>query len=129
LRELHSSLDSFQYGCLCLTEPTKKKHLTEEEIALKKSEIARRRKHQSQQRAEQDKMDTINRLLRKQNTKRRSNKEADEENQENQRDTGKRSALLQSSVSAIRYVQSLDGSKLSVPVGFEFPVPFASGSR
>jgi len=34
----------------------KKKHITEEEIALKKSEIARRRKHQSIQRAEQDKV-------------------------------------------------------------------------
>lgn len=34
----------------------KKKHMTEEEIALKKSEIARRRKHQSIQRAEQDKV-------------------------------------------------------------------------
>jgi len=30
--------------------------MTEEEIALKKSEIARRRKHQSIQRAEQDKV-------------------------------------------------------------------------
>lgn len=37
-------------------EPMKKKHMTEEEIALKKSEIARRRKHQSIQRAEQDKV-------------------------------------------------------------------------
>ena len=40
-------------------ESTRKKHLTEEEIALRKSEIARRRKHQSIQRAEQDKVGCI----------------------------------------------------------------------
>ena len=41
----------------------KKKHMTEEEIALKKSEIARRRKHQSIQRAEQDKVNLYFEIL------------------------------------------------------------------
>ena len=37
-------------------ERNRKKTLTEEEQALKRSEVARRRKHQSAQRAEKDKV-------------------------------------------------------------------------
>jgi hypothetical protein len=37
-------------------ETGKKRHITEEEAALRKSEVARRRKNQSIQRAEKDKV-------------------------------------------------------------------------
>jgi hypothetical protein len=52
---------------------------TEEEMALKRSEITRRRKNQSAQRAEQDKLETINRLLKKQAGKRKIGAQDDDE--------------------------------------------------
>ena len=53
------------------TEPQVKKHLTAEERAMRRTEMARRRKNLSEKRTEEEKMDTINRLLRKQAPKRR----------------------------------------------------------
>ncbi|MCJ1338378.1 hypothetical protein MMC09_003665 [Bachmanniomyces sp. S44760] len=52
-------------------EPQIKKHLTAEEHAMRRSEMARRRKNLSEKRNEEEKMDTINRLLKKQAPKRR----------------------------------------------------------
>ncbi|KAJ5105799.1 hypothetical protein NUU61_003146 [Penicillium alfredii] len=52
-------------------EPQVKKHLTAEERAMRRTEMARRRKNLSEKRNEEEKMDTINRLLRKQPPKRR----------------------------------------------------------
>jgi len=45
--------------------------LTAEEIALRRSETARRRKNQSEQRLEEEKLETINRLLKPQAPRRR----------------------------------------------------------
>ena len=53
------------------TEPQIKKHLTAEEHAMRRAEMARRRKNLSEKRNEEEKMDTINRLLKKQAPKRR----------------------------------------------------------
>ena len=53
------------------TDRMRKKHLSAEEQALRRTEMARRRKHLSDKRVEEEKMDTINRLLRKQATKSR----------------------------------------------------------
>ena len=55
---------------ICL-EPQTKKHLTAEEHAMRRAEMARRRKNLSEKRNEEEKMDTINRLLKKQAPKRR----------------------------------------------------------
>ncbi|MCJ1317653.1 hypothetical protein MMC15_002978 [Xylographa vitiligo] len=52
-------------------EPQIKKHLTAEEHAMRRVEMARRRKNLSEKRNEEEKMDTINRLLKKQAPKRR----------------------------------------------------------
>lgn len=52
-------------------EPQIKKHLTAEEHAMRRAEMARRRKNLSEKRNEEEKMDTINRLLKKQAPKRR----------------------------------------------------------
>ncbi|OXV11431.1 hypothetical protein Egran_00805 [Elaphomyces granulatus] len=52
-------------------EPQVKKHLTAEEHAMRRAEMARRRKNLSEKRNEEEKMDTINRLLKKQTPKRR----------------------------------------------------------
>ncbi|KAI9820716.1 MAG: hypothetical protein M1827_005086 [Pycnora praestabilis] len=48
-----------------------KKHLTAEEHAMRRAEMARRRKNLSEKRNEEEKMDTINKLLKKQAPKRR----------------------------------------------------------
>jgi len=61
------------------TAASRKRHHTEEELALKKSEITRRRKNQSAQRAEQDKLETINRLLKKQAGKRKKGTQDDDD--------------------------------------------------
>ncbi|KAL9098721.1 MAG: hypothetical protein Q9163_005670 [Psora crenata] len=52
-------------------EPQIKKHLTAEEHAMRRAEMARRRKNLSEKRNEEEKADTINRLLKKQAPKRR----------------------------------------------------------
>ncbi|KAJ5773025.1 hypothetical protein N7457_007921 [Penicillium paradoxum] len=52
-------------------EPQVKKHLTAEERQMRRAEMARRRKNLSEKRNEEEKMDTINRLLKKQAPKRR----------------------------------------------------------
>ncbi|CAG8457124.1 5851_t:CDS:2 [Paraglomus occultum] len=114
---------------LPMAESTRKKHLTEEEIALRKSEIARRRKHQSIQRAEQDKMDTINRLLKKQNTKRRSKDQDDIDNQEGQSNTARKLPPPPPLPTSYRYINSKEGSLLSIPIGYECPIPFIKEIR
>ena len=53
------------------SEPQIKKHLTAEEHAMRRAEMARRRKNLSEKRNEEEKADTINRLLKKQAPKRR----------------------------------------------------------
>lgn len=60
-------------------EAQKKKVLTAEENAMRRTEMALRRKNLSEKRNEEEKQDTINRLLKKQAPKRRSKaeKEAD----------------------------------------------------
>ncbi|KAL8657915.1 MAG: hypothetical protein Q9226_001440 [Calogaya cf. arnoldii] len=59
-------------------EPQIKKHLTAEEHAMRRSEMARRRKNLSEKRNEEEKLDTINRLLKKQAPKRRGKISAEE---------------------------------------------------
>lgn len=59
-------------------EPQIKKHLTAEEHAMRRAEMARRRKNLSEKRNEEEKLDTINRLLKKQAPKRRGKISAEE---------------------------------------------------
>ncbi|KAK4561128.1 hypothetical protein LTR86_005083 [Recurvomyces mirabilis] len=56
-------------------EALKKKHLTAEEHAMRRAEMARRRKNLSEKRNEEEKMDTINKLLSKPAPKRRTRAE------------------------------------------------------
>ncbi|CAK1367930.1 INO80 complex subunit 2 [Cercospora beticola] len=56
-------------------EALKKKHLTAEEHVQRRAEMARRRKNLSEKRNEEEKMDTINKLLHKQAPKRRTRAE------------------------------------------------------
>ncbi|KAK9311258.1 PAPA-1-like conserved region-domain-containing protein [Lipomyces starkeyi] len=52
-------------------EGTKKRIFTEDELMLRRTETARKRKNLSEKRREEEKMDTINRLLKKQAPKRK----------------------------------------------------------
>ncbi|KAF2725598.1 hypothetical protein K431DRAFT_215799 [Polychaeton citri CBS 116435] len=56
-------------------EAQKKKHLTAEEHAMRRAEMARRRKNLSEKRNEEEKMDTINKLLKKPAPKRKTRAE------------------------------------------------------
>ncbi|KAL4073472.1 hypothetical protein J3A83DRAFT_4092148 [Scleroderma citrinum] len=56
-----------RYLTYCTAESSrKKKQLTEEEIALRREETARKRRNLSEKKLEDEKMETINRLLKKQ---------------------------------------------------------------
>ncbi|RJE21693.1 PAPA-1-like conserved region [Aspergillus sclerotialis] len=96
-------------------EPQVKKHLTAEERAMRRAEMARRRKNLSEKRNEEEKMDTINRLLRKQAPKRRGRVSAAEaaiatpaepEEPEDEKPDP----------TVIRWVNNREGSKLGIPV-------------
>ncbi|KAF7194792.1 Ino eighty subunit 2 [Pseudocercospora fuligena] len=69
-------LDDFGGELMSLSnEAQKKKQLTEEENAMRRAEMARRRKNLSEKRNEEEKMDTINKLLSKPAPKRRTRAE------------------------------------------------------
>jgi len=57
---------------LPLKDESRKKQLSEAEQALRKSEMARRRRNQTEKKLEDDKTETINRLLKKQVSRSRS---------------------------------------------------------
>ncbi|KAI9688277.1 MAG: hypothetical protein M1820_010305 [Bogoriella megaspora] len=71
-RRQRAQFEAMDGGLMALSnEAQKKKHLTEAETAMRRQEMARRRKNLSEKRNEEEKMDTINRLLKKQAPKRR----------------------------------------------------------
>ncbi|KDQ49647.1 hypothetical protein JAAARDRAFT_617681 [Jaapia argillacea MUCL 33604] len=55
-------------------EPSRKKKLTDTEIALRREETARKRKHLSEKKKEEEKAETINRLLRAKSSRSKSAK-------------------------------------------------------
>ncbi|PVV03110.1 hypothetical protein BB560_002422 [Smittium megazygosporum] len=77
-RQLAKLNNSNDEELLELQVKSKKQEFSKEEIALKRSEYIRKRRLQSKQRAEQQRKETINRLLSKQTSKGR-NKLAEEE--------------------------------------------------
>ncbi|KAF2829974.1 PAPA-1-domain-containing protein [Ophiobolus disseminans] len=97
-------------GLMALSnEAQKKKHLTAEENAMRRAEMARRRKNLSEKRNEEEKMDTINRLLKKQPPKRgRRALDINESGQEED-DVEKANPLF------VRYIQNAKGTQLGVP--------------
>lgn len=88
----------------------KKKLLTQEEEQLKRSEVARRRKNQSIQRAEKDKADTINRLLKKQASK--SKRIIDDAED---KETPHEKLMRIEDPNRIRYTNTAQGSRLNIP--------------
>ncbi|KAF1852135.1 uncharacterized protein K460DRAFT_362902 [Cucurbitaria berberidis CBS 394.84] len=92
-------------------EAQKKKHLTAEEHAMRRAEMARRRKNLSEKRNEEEKLDTINRLLKKQPPKRgrRAIQDITESGQEDEPDVERANPLF------VRYVQNAKGTHMGVP--------------
>ena len=91
----------------------RKKHLTEEEQTLKRSEVARRRKNQSIERAEKDKQDTINRLLKKQASKSRRVIKDDGTDEKESGTAGR--VAVPKDPNALHYISNSKGNFLSIP--------------
>lgn len=113
-RRQRAAYEEYDGGLMALSnEAQKKKHLTAEEYAARRAEMARRRKNLSEKRNEEEKMDTINRLLKKQAPKRRRRVDMSEAlgegNEEGDMDVEKPSSVY------TRYVQSSEGARVAVP--------------
>jgi Ino eighty subunit 2 len=93
------------------TEAQKKKHLTADEITLRRAEMARRRKALSEKRNDEEKQDTINRLLKRQASKRqrKADVEADRIAEEGEDEYARPSKIY------TRYVQNAQGAMMGVP--------------
>lgn len=113
-------------------EPQIKKHLTAEEHAMRRAEMARRRKNLSEKRNEEEKQDTINRLLKKQAPKRRgkiSAKEIEaqdrgdmseaEEQQLLQRGNEEAAEIVPANPVFVRWVSDRQGCRVGVPAEWE----------
>lgn len=112
-RRQRAAYEEYDGGLMALSnEAQKKKHLTAEEYAARRAEMARRRKNLSEKRNEEEKMDTINRLLKKQAPKRRRRVDMSEalgEGNEEGEEYEKPSAVY------TRYVQTTEGVRVAVP--------------
>ncbi|KAF2858362.1 hypothetical protein K470DRAFT_278561 [Piedraia hortae CBS 480.64] len=99
-------------GLLALpNEAQRKKHLTAEEHAMRRAEMARRRKNLSEKRSEEVKMETINKLLKKPAPRRRTRAEimAEAATPAEYVDHERPDGLF------TRYVSNAKGSRLGVP--------------
>ncbi|KAK2733482.1 hypothetical protein FQN57_002091 [Myotisia sp. PD_48] len=96
-------------------EPQVKKHLTAEEHAMRRAEMARRRKNLSEKRNEEEKMDTINKLLKKQAPKRRGKISAAEISGDNTAAAQEFREPEKADPVMIRYVMNRDGCRVGVP--------------
>ncbi|SPO29425.1 uncharacterized protein UTRI_04847_B [Ustilago trichophora] len=112
---------------LPMFDPNRKKKLTENEIALRRSETARKRKNQVEKKLEDDKVETINRLLKKQVGRSRNklpragSAEDSDEEAEQARKRGReelsRKALKEMPTPFFRLIDRADGKVLGVPTG------------
>ncbi|RDW90324.1 PAPA-1-like domain-containing protein [Aspergillus mulundensis] len=96
-------------------EPQIKKHLTAEERAMRRAEMARRRKNLSEKRNEEEKMDTINRLLRKQAPKRRGRIPAAEAAENAAADQEAAAEFEPVDPTMVRWLSGREGSRVAVP--------------
>ncbi|KAF2141169.1 uncharacterized protein K452DRAFT_318839 [Aplosporella prunicola CBS 121167] len=132
-RRQRAAFETYEGELISLSnEAQKKKHLTAEEHAMRRAEMARRRKNLSEKRNEEEKrlqMDTINRLLKKQAPKRRGRKEVDADAAADEPAAASASAFATDNPDAepdpdaprasplfVRYVQTARGSRAAAPV-------------
>ena len=104
-------------------EPQVKKHLTAEEHAMRRAEMARRRKNLSEKRNEEEKQETINRLLKKQAPKRRGKISAKEIEAQDRGDMSEADEQVEEEVPTlpanpifVRWISNAQGYKVGVPV-------------
>lgn len=119
--------DSASHVQLPMFDPNRKKKLTENELALRRSETARKRKNHTEKKLEDDKIETINRLLKKQVGRSRnklpragSAEESDEEAEKAKqkgREQVSRKALKHMPAPFFRTVERADFKVLAVPTG------------
>ncbi|WFC99287.1 hypothetical protein MYAM1_002031 [Malassezia yamatoensis] len=96
---------------------SKRQKLSESELALRRSETARRRRNQSEKKLEDDKIETINRLLKKQAGKIRAGKDKGEDRTDSHdAQIPRRSEPLP----MFRYISRAEGAMLAVPLGPPF---------
>ncbi|KAL2073104.1 hypothetical protein VTL71DRAFT_10428 [Oculimacula yallundae] len=92
-----------------------KKHLTAEEHAMRRAEMARRRKNLSEKRNEEEKLETINKLLKKQapktNARRAGMNLADNPNN----GSGAEGEPFKPHAMYVRWVSNKDGNRIGVP--------------
>jgi Ino eighty subunit 2 len=98
-------------------EPIRKKVLTEEAEQLRRAEMARRRKNLSERRLEEEKQDTLDKLLKKRAPKNRkaANDDTSALDDEGSAQPIKRSRLIPPHPAMTSWVSSRDQSTLSVP--------------
>ncbi|PGH23514.1 hypothetical protein AJ80_02468 [Polytolypa hystricis UAMH7299] len=96
-------------------EPQVKKHLTAEEHAMRRAEMARRRKNLSEKRNEEEKMDTINKLLKKQAPKRRGKISAAEAAGDATPGLQEQQEPEKPDPTMIRYISNREGCIVGVP--------------
>jgi Ino eighty subunit 2 len=89
-----------------------KKHLTAEEHAMRRAEMARRRKNLSEKRNEEEKMETINKLLKKQAPKTNSRRAA---NGAKDADASPDTELQKPNPAFVRWVSNMEGDRIGVP--------------
>ncbi|KAK3616743.1 hypothetical protein LTR56_025756 [Elasticomyces elasticus] len=95
----------------------KKKVFSEEEHAMRRQEMARRRKVLSEKRGEEEKMETINKLLSKPGPKRRTRAEmfAAQYATDNGKSYGTPNLEDEEVVGFTRYIQNAQGARLGIP--------------
>lgn len=112
LEDSQSNVDSDADGLMQLSnERSKRKVLTEEELQLKKLETARKRRNFTEKKLEEEKQDTLNKLLKKRAVKVRN---LDSLNDEALSTELPRRPLLQHKL-LLKYVSSKSGLSLGIP--------------
>src|SRR5215469_15945362 len=96
-----------------MTEAQKKKHLTAEEHAMRRAEMARRRKNLSEKRNEEEKMETINKLLKKQAPKTNSRRAA--ANGTKEVDVSPDTEPQKPNPVFVRWISNKHGNRIGVP--------------
>ena len=89
--------------------------MTADEIALRRSETARRRKNQSEQRLEEEKIETINRLLKPQAPRRRGQR-ANESPGPSDSELIPRDSTPPPPPTKVRIIMDVHGTVVAVPV-------------
>ncbi|KAH9222958.1 PAPA-1-like conserved region-domain-containing protein [Leptodontidium sp. 2 PMI_412] len=92
-----------------------KKHLTAEEHAMRRAEMARRRKNLSEKRNEEEKLETINKLLKKQAPKTNARRAGMNAADNPGTGTGADGEPFKPNAMFVRWVSNKDGNRIGVP--------------